>query len=175
MKRPTKIILGVVAGGLALASVSAAVVANERKAQNKELIMASGGYHGHGKFAGHRDMRKGMIRLFNEHDVNKDGAVTQAEVDDVRKAKVDKYDRDKDGSLSLSEFEALWLEQMRSVMVDGFQRLDDDGSGKITVEEFAAPFSNIIDRHDDDDDGDVDEEELEKHMKSKGKWRHNRG
>ncbi len=172
MKRSAKIIMGLVAGGIGLASVSA-VIASERMANHKEVLMASGYEHGHGK-RGKRHMMKGVTKLFEEHDLNKDGSVTQAEVDTVRKSQLDKYDQNKDGTLSLGEFESLWAERMKPRMVDGFQRLDEDGSGSVTTDEFLAPFSKIIDRHDTDDDGDVDEDELKKHMKSRWGWNRNK-
>lgn len=175
MKKFTKIALGVVAGGLALASVSAVVVAKDKMDGYRSMMMASAGEYGHGKGGRHGGrgfMKERMTKLFNEHDVNQDGAVTQAEVDLVRKQSLDKYDANKDGNLSLDEFEGLWLERMNSRMVRGFQHLDEDASGAVSTEEFIAPFSKIIDRHDTDGDGDVDEEELKKHMKKRGKWHH---
>lgn len=172
MKKYTKITLGVIAGGLALASISAVVVAKDKMDGYRGMMMASAGEYGHGKWGGHGGkgfMKERMTKLFNEHDANQDGAVTQAEVDAVRTQSLEKYDADKDGTLSLAEFEGLWLERMKSRMVKGFQHLDEDASGSITTEEFIAPFSKIIDRHDTDDDGDVDEDELKKHMERRGK------
>ncbi|NQW00772.1 MAG: EF-hand domain-containing protein [Rhodospirillales bacterium] len=171
MKRRTKITLAVVTAGLAFASASAVVVAKEKMRGHNAVMMAEGGHHGNGNQGRYGAMRQQMTKLFNEHDANKDGAVTQDEVDGVRKATLDKFDTDKDGNLSLAEFERLWLERMKSRMVDSFQRLDDDGSGTITTDEFIAPFGSIIKSHDMDNDGDVDEEELSKHMQGRGKGR----
>ena len=65
-------------------------------------------------------MMKGMYKMFGEHDVNSNGAVTQDEVDTTRKQKLSKFNADKDGALSLDEYEDLWIERMRSHMVNGF-------------------------------------------------------
>ena len=74
-------------------------------------------------------MMKGMDKMFEEYDVNSDGAVTKDEVDTTRKQKLSKFNTDKDGALSLDEYEDLWIERMRSHIVNGFLRLDDDGNG----------------------------------------------
>lgn len=49
------------------------------------------------------------------------------------------FDSDKDGSLSLTEFEALNATMIRESMVDRFQYLDADGDGRITEIEMVAP------------------------------------
>lgn len=174
MKKHTKIILGVAGGAIALATVSAAVVAKERIDGHRTVLMASGDHHGSRGWRGQGKKRQMVTKLFHEHDMNQDGAVTQAEVNDVQSQKLAKFDADKNGTLSLQEFEGLWLERMRSRMVDGFQRLDEDGNGTVTSEEFLAPFSKIISRHDLDNDGDVDEEELNKLFRGKGKRHHDK-
>ena len=46
------------------------------------------------------------------------------------------FDADNDGSLTLEEYQALWLDAMRERMVDRFQAHDDDGDAIVTVEEF---------------------------------------
>ena len=72
--------------------------------------------------------------MLERFDSDKDGKLTQAELDASRKALVQKYDTDKDGKLSLSEFEALWLDVRCRRMVRGFQYIDEDGDALITVE-----------------------------------------
>jgi Ca2+-binding EF-hand superfamily protein len=104
------------------------------------------GHHGRGH--GGRIMER--IEIF---DLNKDGAVTQDEVDQFRKDQVTKFDADKNGTLSLEEYQALWLDQMRERMVDAFQRHDDDGDGRVTADEFNERFANMVKRFDRNDDG----------------------
>ena len=42
------------------------------------------------------------------------------------------YDTNGDGTLSLDEFQALYAAHTRTMMVRGFQMLDEDGDGKVT-------------------------------------------
>lgn len=120
--------------------------------------------HGHGFKAGKHHARHGWHlrgeRLFESFDLNDDGKLTQAEVDQARQERLTKFDADNDGKLSLQEYEALWLDAMRSRMVDRFQRLDDDGDAMVTTEEFVAPFGNVINRMDRDGDGELTRDEL---------------
>ncbi|MBA5775517.1 hypothetical protein H2509_00080 [Stappia sp. F7233] len=53
-------------------------------------------------------------------------------------ARLAEFDADKDGSLSLSEFEVLHAAVTRETTVDRFQHLDADGDGRITEVEMAA-------------------------------------
>lgn len=167
MKRHTKLVVGLVAGALAISTAGAAVLASDKGKDHKELMASYRGHESGNKHHGSKRQMMGaqMGKMFEENDLNKDGAVTQNEVDTNRKQKLEKYDTDKDGALSLGEFENLWLDHMRPRMVDGFQRLDNDGSGKVTIEEYVAPFAKIIDRHDSNDDGKITEKELRNHMK----------
>jgi Ca2+-binding EF-hand superfamily protein len=115
--------------------------------------MADGRYHGRGHgFHG--------ARLFESFDANGDGRITQAEVDEVRQGRLDEFDADGDGSLSLEEYQALWMDVVRERMVDRFQAHDDDGDGLVTAEEFNDRFSSIVSRVDRDGDGEVTMDEL---------------
>jgi len=170
MKRSTKYVLGMVAGGIGLASISAAVVAKDRFESRNEFMVASGGGMGHGKYGGREGMMKSMTKLFEDHDVNKDGAVTQDEVDTTRKSTLMKYDVDKNRTLSKAEYQNYWTDLMEARVTRGFERLDDDDNGQISADEFVKPLSGIIDRHDENSDGSIDKEELEEHMKGKKRW-----
>jgi len=63
------------------------------------------------------------------------------------------FDSDKDGRLTLTEFQGLWLDRMHERMVDQFQRLDADGDAVITDAEFRAPMAMIVVRADRNGDG----------------------
>jgi Ca2+-binding EF-hand superfamily protein len=102
----------------------------------------------------------GGDHLFESFDVNDDGILTQTEIEEVRQSRLTEFDANGDGSLSLEEYQALWMEAMRERMVDRFQAHDDDGDGQVTVEEFGEPFNRIISRLDDDGDGQVTQEEI---------------
>lgn len=110
-----------------------------------------GGMHGHGGMWRHRGKR--IERLLERFDADKDGELTQAELDASRKELLEKYDTDKDGKLSLSEFERLWLEVMRRRMVRSFQYIDEDGDAAITVDEFLKPYADTVERMDRNGDG----------------------
>lgn len=53
------------------------------------------------------------------------------------------FDTDQDGSLTLSEFEALHMSTQREQMVDRFQHLDADADGQITQAEIEAAGSRM--------------------------------
>ena len=109
-----------------------------------------GGYGEH-----HRGHGKGrhVMKILKAHDANGDDILTQAEIDGVRSERLKAFDANQDGQLSLQEYEALWLDFMRSRMVDRFQRLDEDGDGVVTMAEFNAPTANLVARMDRDGDG----------------------
>jgi len=109
---------------------------------------------------GHHGWQRESERLLEDFDSNKDGKLTQAEVDQTRQARFVQFDTDKDGKLSLQEYQALWLDAMRRHMVDRFQSLDDDGDAAITIEEFVTPFSKVVNRLDRNNDGEITRDEF---------------
>ena len=117
--------------------------------------LAGGGWH-----RGHGSHGSPGQSLFDTFDANQDGTLTQAEVDQARQAKLAEFDSDGNGSLSLEEYQALWMDAMRERMVDRFQGHDDDGDGLVTAEEFGMDYSRIISRLDQDGNGEVTMEEL---------------
>ena len=113
------------------------------------------GRHGkmgrHGMMGRHAKMRgRGLMAIF---DSDKDGRLTQAEIDKSRADRLAKFDKDGNGSPNLSEYQALWLAAMRERMVDRFQDLDADGDAVVTAQEFKRPFANLVRRMDRDGDG----------------------
>lgn len=161
MRKGTKIAL--MAGAFAVAGVaglSSLAVAEYRGSY--------GGHHGAGKHAkGHhggshkrgKHGKKGMYRMMARFDADKDGKLTQDEIDGTRKGLHATHDANKDGKLSLAEFETLWVDFTNRRMVRGFQRLDVDGDAVITVEEYLAPFANTVARKDRNDDNVLDAED----------------
>ncbi len=123
------------------------------------------GRHGgsfHGERLRHGGPRHGE-RLLENFDRNNDGKLTQAEIDQTRSDRFTQFDTDKDGTLTLQEYQALWFDAMRSRMVDRFQSLDDDGDAVVTNEEFLAPFGKVVNRRDRDDNGELTRDELRRH------------
>lgn len=148
MKTRTKMIIGAVAiagiAGLALIPPTLA--------------------HGGKRYQGAKNGAMGHRgpQLFDRFDTDKDGAVTQSEIDEARAGTMARFDTNKDGTLSLSEYEALWMEKMRERMVNSFQRLDRDGDATVTAEEFTKPMRNIVSWIDSDGDGKVTRQEMKK-------------
>ena len=123
------------------------------------------GYHGgyHGK--GHKG-RRHMARHFRErYDADKDGKISQEDIDTNRTERHKKYDANGDGKLSLEEFEGLWMETYRKMMVRSFQRFDEDGDAMVTVEEYLKPLATIVADRDRNGDGVLSKEDRRRHKK----------
>lgn len=126
----------------------------------------SGGHGMHGRHHdGRRTGRHGkggrhLARMLESFDSNDDGRLTQVEIDAARGERFSAFDADGSQTLTLEEYEKLWLDAMREVMVDRFQHLDADGDAQITAEEFKKPFSMVVRRMDRNEDGAVDREDL---------------
>lgn len=100
--------------------------------------------------------RGGNAGLLEAFDTNKDGAVTQDEINAARGANLAKFDANRDGKLSVEEYTALWLDAVRTDMVRQFQGHDADGDGQVTADEFNARFKDAVARADVNRDGKVD-------------------
>jgi hypothetical protein len=128
------------------------------------MQQAYGGHHGRHHDGGHRSGRHGggrhMFRMLESFDANGDGKLSQEEIDTARGERFTQFDGDSDQALTLGEYEKLWLEAMRERMVDRFQRLDADGDGRVTTEEFQRPFAKTVRRMDHNDDGVIDREDF---------------
>jgi hypothetical protein len=98
--------------------------------------------------------------LLESFDTNQDGKLTQAEIDESRKANLAKYDTDGNAELTLAEYEALWAAAMRQAMVRQFQANDADGNGSVTVEEFTVRFEDVVADLDRNGDGQLTRDEL---------------
>ncbi len=117
-----------------------------------------GGRHG-GKMGHGRRMDR-LMDLIELYDRDGDGKVTQAEIDQGRADRLSEFDGDGNGTLSLQEYEALWLDAMRERMVDRFQKHDDNGDGEVTVEEFSERTGRLVMRGDRNDDGAIGPEDM---------------
>jgi hypothetical protein len=147
-------------GALALAASSHAQEAQP----NPELLQLSelrhdDGKRRHGKHGRHGGPGMNMMESF---DTNKDGKLTQAEIDAARRDRLAKFD-----TKSLEEYQDLWLDAMRERMVDRFQRLDADGDAVVTVDEFGQPFEKMVQRRDRDGDGELSEADLRRRYHDK--------
>jgi len=162
MRNRTKIILASSAA-FALVVGAVGIVSAEMRTHGGGQSMHQTSWTGHGGGM-HGGMQGGpmqmMDKMFDKFDVNKDGAVSKAEIAQVRKAELAKYDADKDGKLSLNEFQNLWLEMARERMVDHFQRLDNNGDAVVTEDEVASPMDRMMSFMDQNGDGKLTKKEL---------------
>ena len=148
MKKRTKILIataGVVSvvGGLAIAGGHVMAGGWDR-----------GGKHGMGGMRG--------AAMFERFDANGDDRVTRAEMAAFQDGVLAKHDADGNGAINLEEFQAVWLDHMRPRMVDGFQRLDDDGDGAITKAEIDMKLDRMMRWMDRNDNGSIEFREMRK-------------
>ena len=145
-------ITGALLAGMAVPAYAAKEMTNEKYGAKAEHGKQ---HHGRefGKHGRHHNAMMGGHGILMTFDTNGDGRVTQIEIDEYRGNGLAKFDTDGNGSLTLSEYEALWLAAMREKMVDRFQYLDADGNALVTTEEFKRPYANMVRHMDKNGDG----------------------
>ncbi len=154
MQKRTKILLAsATAGILGLATIGGAVAGHK---QHKRGWGMHGGGHG---------MQHRVKKFVKRYDANKDGEITQQEIDTNRTDWHKKFDTDGNGTLSLTEFGDLWLEAKRRRMVRAFQHFDEDGSGTVTLDEYTEPLSRIVERMDRNGDGVLSRKDRRRHSR----------
>lgn len=122
-------------------------------------IAASESHEGwHQRSGGHGGSRG--THMLEQFDMDGDGKLTQAEIDQTRQERFTRFDTDGDGALNLDEYEALWIDAMRDRMVDRFQMHDDDGDGQVTQDEFGSRFAGMVERMDRNGDGVIDDSDM---------------
>lgn len=173
MRKGTKIALAtgalVLAGAAGLSSMATAGnrgshgMGHHSKGHHSGMMHSGMMRHG----MGHRG--KGMSRMMERFDANEDGKLTQEELDGARKALLAAHDGDKDGKLSLAEYEKLWLEVKRQRMVRSFQKTDRDGDASITLDEFLKPYARMVEKMDRNDDDVLDAQDRRHKRGSMGK------
>ncbi len=141
---------------LIFAGVAVALVAGAAVSYAHDRGRGYGGHHRGGHEMGGHGPRGPVMHLFTYLDANDDGALGRDEAQSVVEAKLAEFDASGDGAIDLQEFEALWVDFSRGRMVDGFQRLDDDGDGQITQAEMTRPIDQIFRRADRNEDGVLD-------------------
>lgn len=168
MNRSTKFVLAAVAA-LGLAAVAVPVIAQQTQmghgAMSGEGMMQGsghmggghmGGGHGKGHGAGkmgmqgdHDDMGQGMgggmgmmrgasAAVIERFDTDKDGTLTAEEISAGVQGEIKAYDQDGNGTLSLDEFAAMHADHTRPQTVRVFQMHDPDGDAQVTEAEMIA-------------------------------------
>ncbi len=122
-------------------------------------LVADQSGHRSGHYRGHQGMSERIREFAGRYDANKDGKISQQEIDQNRTAWHLEFDIDKDLGLTLQEFERLWLKARHVEMVRDFQLFDRDGDGKVTVEEYKRPLAEIVERRDRNGDGVLSKED----------------
>lgn len=143
MQKKSKLALG----AAALVAVAAVIGAVQMAHADRGMMQGMGWGSGHGRhMSGPMDgpMHMPMMGLQDRYDGNKDGKVSQAEVDQNRTALLGEFDADKTGGLTLKEFEGLWLKARHDQMVREFQSFDRNGDGNVTLDEYKAPLGNVV-------------------------------
>jgi Ca2+-binding EF-hand superfamily protein len=122
-------------------------------------LVASEADHHSGHYRGQHGMGERIREFVERYDANKDGKISQQEVDQNRTAWHGEFDADKDLGLTLQEFERLWLKAMHVEMVRAFQMFDRDGDGKVTLDEYKGPLAEIVEQRDRNGDGVLSKED----------------
>ncbi len=140
MQKPTKIALVALAG---LVVIGGAAFSHK------------GWNHG---FRGYGPM--GFYDMAERYDANKDGKISQEEIDTNRASWLAEFDGDKSSALSLQEFQNLWLKARNLQVIREFQQFDRDANGQIALDEYKLPLSKFVAEMDRDNDKAVSDEEL---------------
>ena len=151
MNRTQKIAVSLLAttflGASVLPALAQSASVDNKPVAEKRMAHASGKQGKRGKRGD-----RGMKRAFERYDVNKDGVITQEEVEAVIVERFNAY-AGEDGVINLDDFRTAWIENSRNPMVRAFQRLDRDGDGAVTVEEFDTASERMFNRLDRDGKG----------------------
>ncbi|MBO6757811.1 MAG: EF-hand domain-containing protein [Roseibium sp.] len=141
---------------IAIAVLTAGVASTALTAASTASARDMGGWWGGGKHQGWMMGGRGGgrgDRLFDRFDADDDGAITQAEVDAQAAAMFTAADTNTDGAVDLEEFRAELLNHSEDRRVRAFQRLDRDGDGTVTLEEYNGVSDRMFNRMDRNDDG----------------------
>ena len=144
MQKKTKIALA--AGAVALAL--AAGIAGMAQAQ-----MTGMSWRHHGMEGGPMGMHAMVMNFMERYDANKDGKIGQDEIDQNRTAWFNEFDTAKKGTLTLEQFQNLWLKEHHTQMVRAFQFLDHNGDSQVTLDEYKQPMANLVADLDRNNDG----------------------
>ena len=125
---------------------------------------------------GHRGGPFHMIvdDMLGSIDTNADGAISQDEINAAIEARYAAFDANKDGKLSLEEFQALWADLTRPIAVRAFQFLDPNGDAVLDRAEVDKRFGSIVARLDRNNDGKLSPEDRPHDMRWHHGWKDGR-
>jgi len=101
---------------------------------------------------------RGRTSICYTDDLDKDGQVTRAEFDKANTQAFNQFA--KSGMMNQDQFFQMLFAQSRTISERVFRRLDRDGTGKITLQAWAAPQEKLFTRLDKNNDGVVTIDEL---------------
>ena len=99
--------------------------------------------------------------MFQEMDANKDGKVTQAEIDAFEAARAAEIDADHDGKITADEIQAFREKERAKRQAAMLARMDSNGDGSVSVQEYEAAQTWRLARMDRNGDGTIDEQDMQ--------------
>jgi len=130
----------------------AALVGSRSFADGNANPMGPDGGHGHwGRW------------MFQEMDANRDGKVTQAEIDAFEAARAAEIDTNHDGKITADELQAFHEKEKAKREAAMLARMDTNGDGTVSVQEYEAAQTWRLARMDRNGDGTIDEQDM--HMR----------
>jgi Ca2+-binding EF-hand superfamily protein len=107
---------------------------------------------------------RGRTSICYTDDLNKDGQVTRAEFDKANAQQFSQFARG--GAMTQEQFFQMLFAQSKSISERVFRRLDRDDTGRITLQEWAAPQEKLFAKLDKNNDGIVTLDELSSSRRS---------
>lgn len=151
MNTTRKIIVSILAtsflGATALPTLAQQGAAGGSQKMEKRMAHKGASKRGGGK-------RQGMKMAFERYDSNSDGVITQDEVDAAVVERFTELAGD-DGTITLEQYRAAWMDRTSEHQVRGFQRLDRDGDGSVTKAEYDSASERMFSRLDRDGNGEL--------------------
>lgn len=115
------------------------------------------GRHGGGYGMMNSGMRESMMRFM---DPDGSGKIDIKQVEARLNEQFAKHDANKDGKLSVDEFQTFWNEHTRIMAVRKFQRHDVDGKGYLTPEDLTNHVKQRLSWKDANGDGIIEQSEM---------------
>ena len=119
----------------------------------------------------HGHWGRGMLM---QMDTDKDGTITRAEMDAAAATRAAAIDADKDGTITVDEIEAYRERQRAERMAERLARMDRNGDGEVSVEEYQDAQTWRLARFDRNGDGTIERREMRhgRHGDREGHGRH---